>query len=138
MEYVFGTKGDIEVLKTKGSSHTELTGFRQIEQIYPDQTITDNFHIVQKLDSQEDAEGNCYDWYEIDRHYRVTDKTAPIMAQVEEYAANMENALCEQDAATDERMGTLEDAVCEQDASTDERLSALEDAVCELDAAINK
>lgn len=120
MEYVFGTKGGIEVLKTKGLSHTNLTGFRQIEQVYPDQTITDNFRIVEKLDSQEDAEGNCYDWYEIDRHYRVTDKTAPIEAKVEEYNTSMENALCEQDAATDARV------------------SALEDAVCELDAAINK
>lgn len=110
----------MEVLKTKGGSHTDLTGFHQIEQSYPDQTITDNFRIVRKLDSQEDVEGNCYDWYEIDHHYRVTDKTAPIVEQVAENAATMENALCEQDAATDER------------------LSALEDAVCELDAAINK
>lgn len=137
MEYVFGTKDGIEVLKTKGSSHTNLTGFHQIEQVYPDQTITDNFRVVQKLDSQEDVEGNCYDWYEIDHHYRVTDKTAPIAAKVEEYAASMENALCEQNAATDERMGALEDAVCEQDTSTDSRISALEDAICELDAAIN-
>lgn len=136
MEYVFGTKGDIEVLKTKGSSHTELTGFRQIEQVYPDQTITDNFRVVRKLDNQEDAEGNCYDWYEIDRHYRVTDKSAPIVAQMAEYATEVENALCEQDSATDERMSAFEDVLCEQDSATDERLSALEDAVCELDAAI--
>ena len=26
----------------------------------------------------QDAEGNCYDWYEIDHHYRVTDKTGPV------------------------------------------------------------
>ncbi len=31
----------------------------------------------------------------------------------------------------------LEEALCEQDAATDERVSALEDAICELDAAIN-
>ena len=66
----------MEVLKTKGDTHTDLTGFHSVERAYPDQTITDNFHIVRKLDSQEDAEGNCYDWYEIDHHYRVADKTA--------------------------------------------------------------
>lgn len=32
----------------------------------------------------------------------------------------------------------IEDALCEQDAATDERVSALEDAICELDAAVNK
>lgn len=31
--------------------------------------------------------------------------------------AEIEDALCEQDAAADERMGTLEDAVCELDAA---------------------
>lgn len=116
MEYVFGTKGDVEILKTKGDSHTDLTGFHQVEQIYPDQTITDNFRIVCKLDSTEDAEGNCYDWYEIDRHYRVVDKTGPLAAQAAENNAAMENALCEQDAAMDVRMSALEDAVCELDA----------------------
>lgn len=47
-------------------------------QEYPDQTITDNFRVVRKIDSNEDAEGNCYDWYEIDHHYRITDKTGPV------------------------------------------------------------
>lgn len=75
MEYVFGTQGEIEVLKTKGDSHTDLTGFHQIEQTFPDQTITDNFRVVRKIESAEDVEGNCYDWYEIDRHYRAVDKT---------------------------------------------------------------
>lgn len=32
----------------------------------------------------------------------------------------------------------MEDALCEQDAATDERLAAIEDALCELDAAVNK
>ena len=97
MEYVFGTQGEIEVLKTKGSTHTDLTGFHQIEHEYPDQTITDNFRIVQKLNSQEDGEGNCYDWYEIDRHYRVTDKTGPLAKQAVENATAAETALCELD-----------------------------------------
>lgn len=78
MEYVFGTQEDIEVLKTKGSEHSDLTGFHKIERSYPDQTVTDCFRVVRKLDSLEDGEGNCYDWYEIDRHYRMIDRTGPI------------------------------------------------------------
>lgn len=80
MEYVFGTKGEMEILKTKHDTHLSLTGFNQIERNYPDQTIIDNFRIVRKLDSTEDEEGNCYDWYEIDRHYRIVDKTHALMA----------------------------------------------------------
>lgn len=93
MEYVFGTQGEIEVLKTKGDSHTDLTGYHQIEQVYPDQTVTDNFRIVQKLDSADDEEGNCYDWYEIDHHYRVTDKTARVAEQVGAIEAAIERGL---------------------------------------------
>ena len=115
MEYVFGTQGDVEVLKVKGAAHTDLTGFHQIEQTYPDQTITDNFRIVQKLDSKEDEEGNCYDWYEIDHHYRVTDKTGPLVQQAIENATATENAICELDAGYDERMSAVEVALCELD-----------------------
>lgn len=115
MEYVFGTQGEIEVLKTKGSTHTDLTGFHQIEHEYPDQTITDNFRIVQKLNSQEDGEGNCYDWYEIDHHYRVTDKTGPLAKQAVENATAAETALCELDAGYDERVSAVEVALCELD-----------------------
>ena len=93
MEYVFGTQGDVEVLKTKGDTHTDLTGFHSVERAYPDQTITDNFHIYRKLDSQEDAEGNCYDWYEIDHHYRVADKTARVAEQVGAIEAAIERGL---------------------------------------------
>ena len=83
----------MEVLKTKGDTHTDLTGFHSVERAYPDQTITDNFHIVRKLDSQEDAEGNCYDWYEIDHPYRVADKTARVAEQVGAIEAAIERGL---------------------------------------------
>ena len=76
MEYVFRTKGNVEILKTKGSAHSNLEGFHELEQKYPDQMVTDRFRIVKKLDSKEDEEKNCYDWYEIDNHYRFTDKFA--------------------------------------------------------------
>ena len=32
----------------------------------------------------------------------------------------------------------MEDALCEQDIAADERLAAIEDSLCELDAAVNK
>ncbi len=115
MEYVFGTNGEIETLKVKGASHTDLTGYHQTEQIYPDQTITDHYRIVRKLDSQEDVEGNCYDWYEIDRHYRVVDKTGPLARQAADNAAATEDAICELDASYDGRLGAVEDALCELD-----------------------
>jgi hypothetical protein len=117
MEYVFGTKGRIEVLKTKGSHHTDLTGYHQLEREYPDQTITDSFRVVRKLRSAEDAEGRCYDWYEIDRHYRMTDKTGPVAERLAKTAAEMEDALCEQDMASQERLAVIEDSLCELDAT---------------------
>lgn len=115
MEYVFGTRGGIETLKTKGDTHTNLTGYHQVVREYPDQTITDNFFIARKLDSQEDAEGNCYDWYEITQHYRMTDKTGPLAKKIVENAASTEDAICELDAGYDERISAIEDALCELD-----------------------
>ena len=115
MEYVFGTEGAVEVLRTKGSAHTSLTGFHQVEQTFPDQTITDNFRIVRKLDSKEDEAGNCYDWYEIDRHNRITDKTRPVVEALETARTELEDAMCEQDAAVEERLAAIEDALCELD-----------------------
>ncbi len=93
MEYVFGTKGGTEVLKTKGRAHTSLTGWQQVEQVHQDrETVTDSFWVVRKLDSAEDAAGNCYDWYEIDRHYRTVDRSGPIAAKVARTTAAAEIA----------------------------------------------
>lgn len=89
MDYIFGTRMGLETLKTKGKFHTDMTGFHSIEQVYPDQTITDNFHINRKYDSKEDAEGNCYDWYVIDHHYRITDKTNPLRENINAIMASM-------------------------------------------------
>ena len=83
MEYVFGTEGEIEVLKTKGDSHTELTG-------YPGEKIADNFRVVRKIDSTEDSEGNCYDWYEIDRHFQQIDRTGPVAEAGAKNTANID------------------------------------------------
>ena len=45
--------------------------------------------------------------------------------------------LAAQQTATQAAQASLEDAVCEQDSTTDERLSTVEQALCELDEALN-
>lgn len=116
MEYVFGVQGEIEVLKTKGDAHTDLSGFQQTVQEFPGEKITDNYRVVRKIDSTEDGDGNCYDWYEIDRHYREIDRTGPIVKQAAETAAATENAICELDAGYEERLSAVENALCDLDA----------------------
>lgn len=37
-----------------------------------------------------------------------------------------------------DRVAEVEDAMCEQDAANEERLTDIETALCELDAALNK
>ena len=37
-----------------------------------------------------------------------------------------------------ERVAEMEDALCEQDAANEKRLTVIETALCELDAALNK
>lgn len=61
-----------------------------MEQVHPNQTVTDNFRVVRKLDSKEDEAGDCYDWYEIDRHSRTVDKTGPLAASAAQNAANID------------------------------------------------
>ena len=77
MEYLFG-KDETEYLRTKGAAHSHLSGFHEVVQEYPDCTITDSFRVVRRYKADEDGEGNCYDWYEIDSHYRVVDRTKPV------------------------------------------------------------
>lgn len=119
MEYVFGTAylktGETETLKIKSNAHTNLKGFQTIERIYPDQTITDNFRIIQKLYGKEDIEGNCYDWYAIDNHYRQQDKTKPIIEKLDNTKIELEDAIVENDIATNERITEIEDALIELD-----------------------
>lgn len=84
MEYSYGTHGKTETLRTKGKAHTDLKGWHEIVREYPDQIITDRFRVVRKTGSDTDLEGNCYDWYEIDNHYRVQDKTLTLKAEAED------------------------------------------------------
>lgn len=85
MEYIFGyvqhNGVTVENLKTVGNSHSELSGFIQTVREYQDTTITDVFRITERYRSDEDGEGNCYDWYVIDKHYRYVDETKPLKAE---------------------------------------------------------
>lgn len=93
MEYIFGTEGEIEVLKTKGGEHSSLTGWNETVRTYDDQIITDRFHVVRKTGSTEGPDGACYDFYEIDRHYRTTDKTPPVKEAVEANSAAIDDII---------------------------------------------
>lgn len=78
------------MLKTKGREHSCLSGFHTVEHKYPDQTITDSFRVVRKIRQDEDVEGNCYDWYEIDHHNRIVDKSGPVAKEAARCAANID------------------------------------------------
>lgn len=115
MEYIFGTVTQngksAENLKIIGTSHTDLRDFQQVIREYPDCTIVDNFRVVEKYREAEDAEGRTYDWYIIDSHYRVVDKAGPVAEALADAKAELENALCEQDAAAEDRLAAIEDAL---------------------------
>ncbi len=116
MEYLFGNRGKIEILKTKGNEYSDLKGYHEIEREYPDQTITDRFFIRCKLESEIDEAGDYCVWYEIDHHYRYVDRTRPVKEALEEATTEMEDALCEIDESNEERIAAIEDALCEIDA----------------------
>ncbi len=86
MEYIFGVAErngvTVENLKTVGDAHSALDGYIQTVREYADSTITDRFRITEKYRSDEDAEGNCYDWYVISDHYRYVDKTEAVKTQL--------------------------------------------------------
>lgn len=90
MEYIFGTSGltDNETLKTKGDEFTDLDGWQQVVQEFPDSTRTDRFKVVKKVGQDTDAEGNKYTWYEIDHHNTIIDKT-PMLAAKLDYLSMM-------------------------------------------------
>ena len=90
-----------------------MTGYHQVEQTYPDQTITDNFRIVRLIRQEEDLEGNCYDWYEIDRHYRVVDRFTPHADEIRDGITETQDALCEESDYIEGRLADIEDALCE-------------------------
>ena len=121
MEYIFGTvsrNGRMEEnLKIIGASHTDLRDFQQVIRKYPDSTVVDNFRVVEKYREAQDGSGRTYDWYIIDSHSRYVDRTGPVAEALAGAKAELENALCEQDSAVEERLAAIEDALCELDKS---------------------
>lgn len=91
-EYVFGRDSltGTETLLTKGSEHTDLQGFQDVVREYDDTTIIDSFLVTEHVGSETDGEGNCYDWYNIDKHFRTIDKTKKIVEQTTQNSADLE------------------------------------------------
>ena len=113
MEYVFGTTETAETLQVRGGSGDVLTGFHEVIRRYPDQVITDNFRIVKHFFRSIGEDGTVFDWYEIDKHSRDTDKFSPNKADIETGIADAQDATCELSEELDERISELEDAFCE-------------------------
>lgn len=81
MEYIFGTikrKGRVvDILKTVGEEHTNLTDNHTIVREYSDSTITDTFTVAEHYLSKDGEDGKKYDWYELANHYRYIDYFTP-------------------------------------------------------------
>ena len=81
MEYIFGTikrKGRVvDILKTVGEEHTNLTDNHTIVREYSDSTITDTFTVADHYLSKDGEDGKKYDWYELANHYRYIDYFSP-------------------------------------------------------------
>lgn len=90
MEYIFGASGmtENETLMTKGAEFTDLSGWQEVVQEYPDSTRTDRFRIIGKTGQDTDAEGGHYTWYEIDHHNTIIDRT-PMLAAKFDYLCMM-------------------------------------------------
>lgn len=109
MEYVFGANNNRETLRTKGDSHSCLTGYCEVVREYPDRIITDHFRVIEKCNTKEDTEGNCYDWYVIDNHYRDTDRYTPQVGTIEQTLTDLEIAAMEQEQMiTDNEIAIME------------------------------
>lgn len=111
MTYIFGYRDDAEVLKTVGDAHSALSGWVEHTEDYPDCRVYDRFRVCRKTGQAEDCSGICYDWYEIDRHYRQIDKK-----QAEQDICGLQDAVIELGAVIaekDEHNAMLEDAILE-------------------------
>ena len=77
MEYVFGYVDyygkQYENIKTVAPEHSNLRGAVELQRKGIYTTTVDRFFVKEKYATDEDAEGNCYDWYLIEGHYRYVD-----------------------------------------------------------------
>jgi hypothetical protein len=103
-----------EVLQTKAPEHTDLKGWVELILDTETDSTIDNFRVLEKIKSDEDVEGNCYDWYRIDQHYRVVDHWKRVH-DLNERTDIIENAMCENDEDLESRLAEIENALCELD-----------------------
>lgn len=117
MEYIFGTiqrRGQtVDILKTVGNEHTNLTDKHEIIRKYPDCTITDVFFVVEKYLTKTDDEGRCYDWYVLDKHFRYIDYFSPQKEKIDTDIAESQTAVCDLSEELDNAIADLENALCE-------------------------
>lgn len=125
MEYIFGTKKTRETLKTKGNSHSDLTGWHDVERKNDRQTITDSFYVLGKYDSKEDEAGNCYDFYYIEHHNRTVDSFSPSREKIEGGISENEEAVMDVAGLADENSAAIMD-LSEMIADLEERINTLE------------
>jgi len=129
MEYTFGKRiqGNIttEMVKTKDTKHSDLKGSITIERRYPDNIITDVFDVRSKYLSKEDSEGNCYDWYIIDNHYRYMDKYSPDKDHIEEMTTENSDGVLDVASLADENNEAITD-LADYIAEIESRVEALE------------
>ena len=79
------------------------------------------------------------DLYNINGGNAIPDAPEAVVREYDmaEYVFHNRARIMETEATTGAAVVQLEEALCEQDAANDERISAIEDAVCELDSIIN-
>lgn len=87
MEYIYGTDGDCQTLKTVGRTHSNLSGFFTSSRESSGVTVIDKCRILDHYKADEDDEGTCYDWYHIADRDHYEDRTVA--------AAENDNALAE-------------------------------------------
>lgn len=79
------------------------------------------------------------DLYNINGGSAIPDAPEAIVREddMAEYIFGNRARIAESEEAAGAAVVQLEEALCEQDAATEERLTAVEEALCELDSAIN-
>lgn len=129
MEYTFGKRIQdnitTEMVKTKDTKHSDLKGSITIERRYPDNIITDVFDVRSKYLSKEDSEGNCYDWYIIDNHYRYMDKYSPDKDHIEEMTTENSDGVLDVASLADENNEAIT-GLADYIAEIESRVEALE------------
>ena len=115
--YTFGSmkyRGQyVEVVKTiSDTKHTNLLGFCHVVENYTDCTITNDFRIVEKYQSDDNGE-KYFDWYIIDSHKTEKDYFRPAQPEINQGIADAQDATCELSETTEDSIAALEQAICD-------------------------